>query len=213
MRFNPRAFNVHLANMGQKIAWQQSYGCSCFNLASGAPDPKCRLCSGKGRIWDPAVETVCGVVKQETQAEWADSGLWESGDLVVSIPESSPLWDSGQFDRVTMLNASDKFSQPLQRGAVSERLLFVPERIERVFWKDPATQALVEGSLPVVATNGTLSWPSPTGEPPPGMTYSLTGWRYAEYFVFGNFPSSRNEHSGVRLPKRVVLRRFDLFGR
>lgn len=212
MRLNRHHFNRHLANMGQKINWQQSYACSCFSQSSGAADPKCKLCSGKGRIWDPVKDTVCGVAKQDTQAEWADSGLWESGDLVVSIPENSPMWDSGQFDRVTMLNASDKFSQPLQRGAVSERLLFVPQRVDRVFWKEPVTQALVEGGIPVVAPNGTLSWPG-GGEPPPGMTYSLTGWKYSEYFVFGDFPSSRNEHGGVRLPKRVVLRRFDLFGR
>lgn len=211
MKFNQQAFNRHLANMGQQIQWQSSFACSCFNLASGAADPKCRLCLGKGRIWEVFKPTVCGICKQETQAEWADNGLWESGDLVVSIPENSPMWDAGQFDRVTMKNATDKFSQPMQRGAVSEKLLFVPQRIERVFWRHPTTQALVEGGIPKIDADGRPVWTS--GEPPPGMTYSISGWKFSEYFVFGNFPSSRNQHSGMRLPKRVVLRRWDLFGR
>lgn len=211
MRFNPTAFNRHLANMGQQVNWRASFGCSCFTPNSGAPDTKCKLCSGKGRIWDAPRGTVVGICKQDTQAEWADSGLWEAGDLVVTIPADSPMWDSGQFDRVTALNAADRFSLPLQRGAVTEKMLFVPKSIERVFWRHPQTGLLVEGGIPKVADNGTLTWTA--GEPPPGMTYSVTGWKYSEYFVFGDFPANRNMHSGMRLPKRVVLRRWDLFGR
>lgn len=211
VRFNQQAFNRHLDNMGQQILWQSAYACSCYNTASGAADPKCRLCKGKGRIWDPAKKTVCGICKQETQSEWADSGLWEQGDLVVTIPEQSPMWDSGQFDRVTMLNAQDRFSMPFEHGAPTEMFLFIPTKIDRVFWRHPQTQALVEGGIPKIQPDGTPVWT--TGEPPLGMKYSITGWRNSEYFVFGNFPSSRNQHSGMRLPKRVVLRRWDLFGR
>lgn len=211
VRFNQHAFTRHIENMGQQILWQSAYACSCFNSASGAADPKCRLCSGKGRIWDPAKPTVCGICKQETQAEWADNGLWESGDLVVTIPENSPMWNSGQFDRVQMLNATDRFSQPLERGAVTEKLLHKVQRIDRVFWKNPQTQELIEGGIPKILADGTLQWT--TGAPPMGMKYSITGWKFSEYFVFGNFPSSRNQHGGMRLPKRVVLRRWDLIGR
>ncbi len=212
MRFNPVAFNRHLANMGQKIRWRQAFACSCVNPNSGAPDPKCKLCGKKGRLWGEPQDTVCGSQKQETQAQWANSGMWEAGDLVVSIPENSPMWDSGQFDRVTMLNATDRFSQPLVRGSVTDDLsLFAVQRIERVFWKHPQTQALVEGGIPKVDADGKLTWTE--REPPPGMAYSVTGWKYSEYFVFGDFPSNRNIHSGMRLPKRVVLRRWDLFGR
>lgn len=212
MQFNREAFNRHVENMGQSILWEASFVCSCVNPTSGAADPKCKLCSKRGRIWNPRKETVCGICKQETQAEWADSGLWESGDLVVTIPEKSPMWDSGQFDRVTMLNATDRFSQPMVRGGNPERLLFVPQRIERVFWK-ATDQSLVEGGLPQIDATGVPSWPGGVGEPPPGTTYSLTGWKYSEYFVFGNFPANRNMHKGMRLPKRVVLRRWDLYGR
>lgn len=212
MRFNPTRFDRHLENMGQQLLWSAAYSCSCVNPDSGAADPTCKLCKKKGRIWVAPLETVCGVAKQDTQAEWADSGLWEAGDLVVTIPQSSPMWDSGQFDRVTMLNATDRFSQPLKRGAPNDNLSLISVKsIERVFWKHPQTQALIEGGIPTVGADGSLTWAE--REPPIGTTYSITGWKHADYFVWGDFPSSRNQHAGMRLPKRVVLRRWELMGR
>lgn len=213
MRFNPAAFDRHLKNIGQKVQWRRSYACACVNPASGAPDPKHALCSGKGRIWDDPVDTVAGIARQETLAEWMKAGLWESGDMVLSIPQASPLWDAGQFDRVTMLNATDTFSQPMVRGAPTEKFLFKPLKIDRVFWLHPQTREAVEGGIPVVGANGVPSWAGGVGEPPPGASYSITGTRYDEYFIFQGLPSDRNQHQGMRLPKRVIARKWDLFGR
>lgn len=213
MRFHREKFNRHLANIGQQVLWRAAYSCSCVIPESGAPDPKCQLCGKKGRIWEPVpVQTVCGAAAQKTQAEWANSSLWEAGDIVVTVPENSPLWDGGHFDRITMLNATDRFSVPLKRGGHNDNLsMYSVTKIDRVFWRHPQTQALVEGGIPTVSDTGELTWAE--REPPAGMTYSITGWRHSEYFVWGDFPSSRNEHSGMRLPKRIVLRRWDLLGR
>lgn len=214
MRFNPVAFDRHLENIGQQITWRKSYACACVNPNSGSPDPKHQLCSGKGRLWAAPVTTVCGIAKQETVAEWQASGLFESGDMVLTIPQSSPMWGTaGQFDRLLMLNSTDAFSQPLVRGAPAERLIFNVASLGRVFWLNPADRnQIVEGALPEVDASGVLSWPA-GGGPPPGASYSLTGTKYDEYFIFGQFPSDRNQHSGMRLPKRVVARKWDLFGR
>lgn len=212
MRLNAAAFDRHLANLGQDVLWRRSYACACVNPASGQPDPKHALCMGKGRLWDTPVRTVVGIANQDVKAELAQLGLWESGDMVLSIPQSSPLWDAGQYDRVTMLNATNVFSQPLTRGAPSERLLFQPVKITRVFWLHPQTRALVEGQIPHVSEAGVLSWPN-GGDPPAGTTYSITGEKHDEYFIWGQFPSDRNMHQGVRLPKKVVARKFDLFNR
>lgn len=212
MRFNRELFNRHVANIGQDVRWRAAFACSCVNPDSGAPDPKCKLCGKKGRVWAAPVDTICAPQKQEVQAEWANSGLWEAGDLVVTIPENSPMWDSGQFDRVTMKNSADRFSLPLTRGAPNDNLaLFAVKSIDRVFWRHPQTQALIEGGIPTVSETGQLTWSA--GEPPIGTKYSITGWKFSDYFVFGDFPSNRNMHSGIRLPKRVVLRRWDLMPR
>ena len=213
MRFNAAAFDRFLDGIGQRFDWRRSYACACVNPASGNPDPKHALCAGKGRIWNEPVRTVIGVAGQKVQIEWAQMGMWEAGDMVLSIPQSSQLWDSGgNYDRLVNMDATDVFSQPLQRGAPTERLLFKPLTITRCLWLHPTTRALVEGGIPVVDASGQLSWPN-GGEPPPGASYSLTGTKYLEYYIWGQMPSNRNQHSGMRLPKRVVARKFDLFGR
>lgn len=214
MRFNAAWFDQHLKNIGQKTLWKRSYACACVNPSSGAPDPKHQLCAGKGRIWVEGVESVCGVSKQDVAPELIAAGLFDSGDLQLTIPASSPAWElAGRFDRVVLLNSTDIFSQPFTRGAPNERIIFSVEKVQRCFWLHPTTRQIVEGGIPVVAANGTLSWPGGVGEPPPGTTYSLTGTKFDEYYVLDNLPSDRNEHSGMRLPKRVVMRKFDLFGR
>lgn len=214
MRFNAGKFDRFLGNIGQQVLWRRSWRCSCVSQTTGSPDPKCQLCSKKGIIWDGPVQTVCGVAGQKAQTEWAKFGQWENGDLVVTIPQDSPLWDAGQFDRVTMLNATDRFSLPLTRGAPNESLLrFSVVKIDRVFWKHPSTGDLVEGSIPTLA-NGVPTWDAEDdNQPMAGVTYSITGWGYFEYFIFRDLPSSRNMHSGMRLPKKVVLRRLDLLNR
>jgi hypothetical protein len=213
MRFNPSAFDRHLASIGQQVFWRRSYSCACTNPDSGQPDPKHALCGGKGRIWDAPIETVTGIASQKVQMQWAQMGMYEAGDMVLSIPQASPLWDAGQYDRVTALNAATVFSQPLVRGGVGERLLFKPAGLTRCFWLNPTTRAVVDGAVPAIDADGRPSWAGGAGEPPPGFTYSLTGTKFPEYFIWGDWPSDRNQHSGMRLPKRVVARKFDLFGR
>lgn len=214
MQFNPAAFDTFLAGIGQQVEWRQAFTCACVNPSSGSPDPKHQLCSGKGRLWQPPVLTVTGIARQETLAEWKTSGLYENGDMVLSIPQASPLWNAGQFDRILMLNSTDVFSQPMTRGAPNERLLFRVQAFMRCFWLNPANRnEIVDGSLPVVDANGNLSWPGGVGAPPMGTVYSLTGTKYDEYFVFSSWPSDRNQHQGVRLPKRVVVRKWDLLAR
>lgn len=212
MRFTVKKFDRHLENIGQNYLWRRAYTCSCINPESGAPDHKCGVCFGKGHYWLPGQQCVAATASQKTQATWEKMGAHEDGDIAITIPQSSPMWECGQFDRVVMLNGSDRFSIPLKRGAVSERILFTVETVERVFWKAQGTQNLVDGGIPVVSNSGQITWPS-GGEPPPGVTYSITGRKRSEYFVFKDMPNNRNMHSGYRLPRTTVLRRFDLLGR
>lgn len=213
MRFRPSHFDRFIDSIGQDVEWRHSYACACVNPETGSPDHKHALCKGKGRIWDPPVLTVAGVPSQNTTLKLITAGLWQNGDMTLTLPRSSPMWASaGVFDRVTLLNSTDPFSMPMKRGAPSERLLFKVSSLERVFWLHPTTREPVEGSLPTVDADGHLIW-GPDGAPPPGVAYSLTGQMYSEYFIFDHLPSDRNQHHGVQLPKKVQLRRWDLFGR
>lgn len=213
MRFNAAAFDAFLGDggIGQDVEWRRSYACPCVSPTTGQPDPKHQLCAGKGRLWDAPLSTVAGVASQKVLAQWMQMGQWESGDMVMSVPQNSPMWSAGQYDRMTMVNTSETFSLPLTRGAPSERLQFTPVSIERSFWLHPVTRNVVEGGVPTISDAGALVWGS--GEPPPGTVYSLTGTRRNEFYIFGAFPDNRNQHQGMRLPKRLVARKWDLFGR
>ncbi|ATI15634.1 hypothetical protein [Bordetella phage vB_BbrM_PHB04] len=210
MRLDPAAFNAHLNHMGQKFLWRKAFRCPCVNPHSGAARLDCPQCGGKSWLWVAPKPAVAGVASQQIQLRWAQFGLWQDGDMVVSIPENSPMYEMGQFDRVVMLNSTDYFSLPLVHGDEDERLHVQVDKITRVFWLDQAG-AIVEGGIPTVGAGGVLTWAD--DEPPLGTTYSITGTRFTEYFCWGPYPSDRNEHQGARLPKRLVMRSFDLFGR
>jgi hypothetical protein len=209
MRLNPLAFNTFLAAIGQRMSWRKAYVCPCVNQSSGSPKPNCPTCKGKGRTWITAVEGMAGISGTKVQREWAQFGQWESGDTVLTLPSDSALYAMGQFDRVTLLDGSEPFSLSLVRGN-NDVLRQKNESIERVFWLSLAGVP-VEGGIPTVGAEGALTWA--TGAPPAGTQYSITGRCRPEYFCFADLPSARAHHSGAALPRKVVLRKFDLLGR
>lgn len=210
MQLNPEDFNRFIQNIGQSVTWRRSFACPCFDANSGAAKSNCPQCKGKGRIWNAALACVVGIAGQKVQKEWAQFGQWESGDAVVTIPSDVSAYAAGQFDRFMMLNSTDPFSEVLTHDG-DDRLYLPVATIDRVFWLDPVTSVVVEGGIPTVAADGVLTWAS--GAPPAGVGYSVNGTRFSEYFVFNALPSDRNEHQGAALPRKVVLRRFDLYGR
>jgi hypothetical protein len=214
MQFNVQGFNNLLESYAEPMLWRRSNACPCLNPNSGSPDINCSLCGGKGRLWDVPRELDKGaaVASSSTQQAWAKMGIWQQGDLVLSIPESSPMYEISQFDRVTQLTSTDDFSLVLIHGSQKERIFGQVKSISRVFWKNSAA-LLVEGAIPSVnPLDGTLVWPA-NGQPPVASPFSITGTRYAEYFCFGPFSNDRMKQGGLRLPRKMVMRRFDLFGR
>lgn len=213
MRLSPAAFNRFLTHIGQQVEWREASACPCLNVFSGAADPACPLCRGKGHTWAAAMAGVVGVAKQEVNPEWRDFGNFEAGDMTLTVGSDSPLYLMGRFDRIVLMNSSDRFSRVLVRGE-NDVLDIRVKQITRVFWLNPAKTARVEGSVPEWdPATGALSWPGGVGEPPVGTQYSITGDRFDEYFVWQALPSDRNEHKGSPLPRRVQARKWDLFGR
>jgi len=212
MIFSSSAFNRFLGAIGQQYDWRQSFACPCCDPHSGAAKPSCPLCSGKGRQWLDGVEGVAGMAGAKVQREWTQFGAYESGDVVITVGSDQPLAAIGQFDRVTALNAFMRFSLVLTHGSPTERLRFSVTKIDRVFWLNDGETSTVPGGIPSVSANGSLSW-SDGGEPTTGAQYTISGWKNIDYFCYGDYPANRNEQSGLPLPRRVVLRDFDLFSR
>ena len=211
MELNVDWFNRHLDQMGQDFLWRRSHMCPCISPHSGAPQQNCPRCLGKGRSWKTGVAARAGMASQSVQRSWAQFGRYEAGDAVLSVPETSPLYEAGEFDRVTMLNNYDRFDLVLSRGS-RDRISFPVQRIERIYWLDQSSNE-VDGDVPTIGEDGALTWAEGQASPPMGKQYSVSGIRFSEYFLFGDMPGDRGHHYGARLPRKVVLRRFDLYGR
>lgn len=208
MRLSPVKFNALFNEVGQQASWRKSFACPCLNPHSGQARPDCPQCSGMGRLWAAGVPGMAAVAGRDAQRNWASFGRWDSGDVVISIPSDSPLYAIGEFDRVVLENRTEPFSINITPG-INDEIRVPIVSVDRVFWLDDA-QAVVEGVLPAISADGTLDWGA--SPPPEGVTYSLTGRRKAEHYVFYEMPSDRPHHAGAALPRKVVLRRFDLFG-
>lgn len=236
MRLSAQRFNAAARAPSQSVLWRQSNSCPCRDPFSGAARQGCLQCAGKGVLWQPAQPAWAVLAGMKVAKEWAAFGLWESGDVVVSIPSDSPLYDAGPNDRVLLLNSTEPFDSILAHTG-SETLPGQLVSVERVFWLD-ANQNIIQGALPTQNADGTLSWASggdqtglatETGEvieteggqalggtygaPPLETQYTICGRRNPEYFVFKDLPQDRAHFGGAKLPRRVSLRRFDLFGR
>jgi hypothetical protein len=210
MRFSPARFNAHLRKIGQQFAWRRAFACPCQRPGEESPAPNCPLCLGKGVQWDVEQEGWAGMTSQNSKKGMADFGVWEAGDCVLTIPENSPLYDAGRFDRIRAKNSTNQFMDVLRRG-FTDRLVGAIVSIDRVLWTNDAGTAVVEGGIPTVAPNGALTWAS--GAPPEGRHYSISGVRYDEYYVYPNLPTDRMAHGGARLPRKLLARRLDLFAR
>lgn len=213
MQLSPGRFNAFLRGIGQQFMWRRSFVCPNVNPASGAHIPNCQVCGNKpGILWNDEVQGVAGMTSKVSRRVVAQVGIWEPGDAILTIGSDSPLYAMGKFDRVRMLNSTVPFSLILIRGQ-NDRLPFKVVSFARAFWVtgQSPSQTLVEGGLPTVDDSGNLTWAS--NGPPNGQSYSLTGVKFDEHFCFQDLPSDRAEHSGAALPKRVHLRKFDLFSR
>jgi len=211
----PEHFEAFLDRVGQTLGWRQASACPCTNPLSGAADPACRFCRGKRYVWAGPIQGTAGLSGQKIQQQWAQFGKWEAGDVVISIGSNSPLYGIGLYDRVTFLNDSQGFSLVLTQG-VNDELFGTILSIDRVYWlaaDEHGVKQQVEGSEPIIAEDGTLSWDINAVAPPTGSPYTIEGRRCSEYFVFYDYPQDRSHQHGSPLPRRVVLRRFDLYGR
>lgn len=205
---SPERFNRHLNKMGQQFEWKRAYACPCVNANSGAADTRCLHCFGKGKIWDDIpVIGQAGIVGNENLRKFGEFGRFDASDTMLSIPSDSPIYEIGEFDKVAALNRTDPFNIKLVSG-VNNYIKYRVIEITQITWLD-SNKDIVFGDLPYIDIDGRVQWSG--NAPPLDTTYSVTGTRIPEYYVYLKLPFDRPHHSGRKLPRRVVLRPFDLF--
>lgn len=209
MKLSPARFNRFLAKMGQAVTWARAIDCPCRNRHSGAATPNCPACSGRGQVWDSPIECLVALTGQQVQREWEKTTQFESGDVVVTLPSDSAAYAMGEFDRVIFTDSSQPFSVPLVSGREPD-LDYADPVVDRAVVL--AGGELVEIEPPIIEADGSVAWPA-GNMPMAGTQYSISGRRAPEYFCYHQFPQDRAHHGGRDLPRRVVLRKFDLLGR
>lgn len=209
MKLNPGAFNRFLRHIGQDMQWRRAFLCPCRNLNAGHAKPNCTVCKGKGTYWGDPVGGVAGLSGMQVQKQWFGFGLAELGDVVITIPSDTAMYQIGQFDRVVMSDSTQPFSLVMVRGGPAEYIPFKPVSVDYVTWIEDG--GLRQGGKPAAIENGIPRWLS--DGPAEGVVYTIAGRRHQEYFVYQDFPQERAHHHGEPLPRKVVLRKFDLYGR
>jgi hypothetical protein len=209
MELAPGAFNDLFGAMGQRVLWRRGNACPCRNPMSGQALQGCPICSGLGTFWGDPTAGHVGLTSMRRAKEWAAFGQWVSGDVAVSLPSDSPVYDAGEGDRFLFTDSSAPFSAVVP-PTKNDRLNFVPDQVDRVFWI--ANGAVVYGDAPQVAPDGTVYWLTDQARPPAGVQYTVSGRRQPEYFMYQQMPQDRAHFDGSDLPRRVQLRLFDLYG-
>jgi hypothetical protein len=209
VKFNPAHFNRFLDVRGdvtQAFAWRKRSACPCTSESSNSPRYDCPVCNGKGHVWAEEVAGNAGLTGQSPTKAIALFGTYETGDAVMTIPGSSPMYAARQYDRFRALGSTEPFSTAMRRG-LGDRINGQVKNIDRVFWYEDDGQTVHEGGIPTVGAHGVLTWTS--GEPPQGKSYTVEGVRWEEFFVFNQLSSDRNV--GVAgLPMKLGVRKIDL---
>lgn len=209
LQLSPLAFANFLSFIGQDVAWRSSRMCPCANPDTGLVLANCPLCAGKGRIWASPITGKTGVAGQSARREWIDAGKYEEGDEILTIAFNSPLYAAAEGDRLSMINATNRFSVLLVAGTPAAKVFFSVVSLTSASIKVDDT--LVDIPLPTIAGNGAVTWSS--GQVDAGVVVTLAGTKRPEYFVAAQLPQVRPMHSGALLPIKIVARRFDLFAR
>jgi hypothetical protein len=211
MDLNVDDLNDMLLDASQEFLWRQGFLCPCRTTDSGMAALGCPQCASKGVIWGDPVPAWAAAAGMKATRQWAAFGMWMEGDMVLAIPSDSPFYECGEKDRVLMTGSSEPFKKVLTRGR--DMGLFTTLSVERVYWLTSDLKTRIEGSIPPVDANGAFSFDGLPVAPEPGQQYSITGRLRPEFYIFQDLPQDREHFRGLKLPRKVVLRRFDLFGR
>lgn len=215
MRLSPERFNGLLANLGQNVLWRRAQLCPCRDSYSDAARQGCPVCAGKGLFWGEPQPARVALSGMKVQQQWAAFGAYEQGDVVITLPSDSPVYALADGDRVLFSDSTIGFTQIFRHGADDDPLPFAVHSIERVFWLDPDGEITLDGDIPVVDADNRLRWTRANPvKPTAGQQYSMIGRKNTEYFVaLSSLVQDRAHHQGAKLPRKCVLRPWDLYGR
>lgn len=218
-------FDGVIAAYGIDLNWQKSHLCPCIygGPITGAPDPACQTCLGRGWYWDAPSDTFRGLITfihlspspDEPGTITSDKfGMIDRGEPTLTIPQTAavPYANASVNDIYTEVGTHERFQAELQAGGNTllpyQQGLSVPAS-GAVTVYDSANSVVVSVSGYVVSgAQVTLPGTYPTGT---SYIVSYTASKaYVAYRIAGATPHER-PFANLPLPKRFRLQALDLW--
>lgn len=214
MSFDVTQLNRSLNDLSQAATWETASTCPCRSRRTGGADTACPVCHGNGITWDAGV--ICRVALQGMKSvkEFAMLGMWEKGDIMVSLPSDSAAYECGEHDRFTLTDSRLRISQVIARGPVTDALKYTSVLSIDTIWA-------IAGGVRVEFVRGVdytlvgnvITWLAPAAASlPVGGQYSVVYVAHPQYYVYRDLVSDR-PHGNRDLPRKVHLRLMELFSR
>lgn len=223
-------FEIMIYRRGRSVRWQEAVICSCWDNQSGNPAFDCKACRGIGYTYSDPYDGIALVMSVTSEKEYQESGTFEAGDAVMTVPKRypvilpdgsrdetsftpNPMFDIGMYDLVTLLDDDYKTSEVLTKGI--ERRGIPPDtllnqsvtNVKAVRKVDSLTGTNIsytEGSDFEVQQNK-IVWIG--NQPADGDNYSVVYFHRPVYRVFATLPKPRHQDK-QDLPRYVALRYY-----
>lgn len=212
--FNVNDLNQNLNDKSQQATWETASPCPCKAKRTGGADAQCPVCFGVGVIWNNA--TICRIALQGMKSvkEFAMLGMWEKGDIMVSLPSDSAAYECGENDRFTLDDSRLRISQVLTRSATVDLLKYTSiMSIEQIWAIASGARVDFTRGIDYALVGNVITWLAPAAVPlPVGTQYSVVYVAHPQYYVYRDLVTDR-PHGSQDLPRKVHLRLMELFSR
>jgi hypothetical protein len=225
-------FEIMIFRRGRLVRWQEATICSCWDNQSGNPSFSCKACRGVGYTYGTAPYDGQALVTSITSdKEYQDSGAFQAGDAIMTVPRrypvklsngnidntlftANPMFDIGMYDLVTLLDDEYKTSEVLtkgveRRGVAADTLLNATitriKQVRKVVSTTGVVTTYLQGT-DFLLNGNVIQWIG-TNKPNVGENYSVVYFHRPIYRVFTTLPKPRHQ-DGQDLPRYVALRYY-----
>lgn len=212
---DPRAFNALIRDHGVKVLYQSATLCPCYygRIESGQKKLNCAKCENGYLVFD-SLEIFVYIENTDLEKQFQQFGVWDTGSARLYSPSKTETGEDfyiGYFDKITVLDFLETYSEVIERGnGDRDRLKFKAIDVillrteDKVFLKDVNFR---------VDDDGNIQWFGPFQpgydlDRDVGEVYTIKYLRNPIYRVMEVFHENRYVLTGVRSkfkkPERLV---------
>ena len=208
MGFNVNQLDQMLNNLGQDATWELAEVCPCKSTRTGGANVTCQVCNGNGLVWNVAIQCRVALEAMSSQREFAMLGMWEKGDIMISLPTDSAAYGAGEWDRFTLLNSTLRIDQVLMKGTNDTLKYSAIVSIESLWAIVAGMRTDFTQGIHFTLNGNVITW---LGTPIPiGTQYSVLYVTHPQYFCYRDLVMDR-QHGSQNLPRKVHARLMELF--